>query len=132
MDVNVGIKKMVCSLVIGVFMGMLYYLVYVVIFPTLFSKILPNTEIPKLPGLYIPVFILFTALGLANSLVREHPISLPLKLLSKILGALVMLVLLNFGIIEGEIALNGVLVEYNMDISPLLYTLILFSLLIFP
>ncbi|MEM4740351.1 MAG: hypothetical protein QXS63_04655, partial [Zestosphaera sp.] len=77
-------------------------------------------------------FALFTGFGLANSLLKEHPISLPLRLLSKILGALIVLTLLNFGVIRGEIAVEGSVIEYSIDISLPLYVVILFSMLMFP
>ncbi|MEM0025507.1 MAG: hypothetical protein QXV93_01430 [Zestosphaera sp.] len=132
MSEKTGVRKVVGSVVVGVLTGLLYYFIYVVLLPTLFSKVFPGTEILETPILWLLAFALFTGLGLANSLLKEHPISLPLRLLSKILGALIVLTLLNFGVIRGEIAVEGSVIEYSIDISLPLYVVILFSMLMFP
>lgn len=132
MNGKISVKKVAGSVVVGVLTGLFYYFVYVVLLPTLFSKIFPGTEILETPILWLLAFALFTGLGLTNSLLKEHPISLPLRLLSKILGALIVLTLLNFGIIKGTIVTEGSVIEYSMDISLPLYTIILFSMLMFP
>lgn len=127
-----GVKKVVSTIVIGVLTGILYYFIYVVLLPTIFSRIFPGTEILEVPILWLLAFALFSGLGLANSLLREHPISLPLRLLSKVLGALIVLTLLNFGVIRGEAVVEGTVIEYSLDISLPLYAIILFSMLMFP
>ncbi|MEM2039950.1 MAG: hypothetical protein QXN79_05600 [Zestosphaera sp.] len=132
MSEKTGVRKVVGSVVVGVLTGLLYYFIYVVLLPTLFSKVFPGTEILETPILWLLAFALFTGLGLANSLLKEHPILLPLRLLSKILGALIVLTLLNFGVIRGEIAVEGSVIEYSIDISLPLYVVILFSMLMFP
>jgi len=126
------VKKVAGSVIAGILTGLLYYFVYVVLLPIIFSKIFPGTEVLETPTLWLLAFMLFTCLGLANSLLREHPISLPLRLLSKVLGALIVLTLLNFGVVKGEVVMEGAIVEYSMDLSLPLYTLILFSMLMFP
>jgi len=126
------VKKVVSSVVVGVLTGLFYYFVYVILLPTLFSKIFPDAEVLETPILWLLAFALFTGIGLANSLLREHPISLPLRLLSKVLGALIVLTLLNFGVVRGEVFMEGSVIEYSMDISLPLYAVILFSMLMFP
>jgi len=126
------VKKVVSSVVVGVLTGLFYYFVYVILLPTLFSKIFPDAEVLETPILWLLAFALFTGIGLANSLLREHPISLPLRLLSKVLGALIVLTLLNFGVVRGEVFMEGTVIEYSMDISLPLYAVILFSMLMFP
>jgi len=126
------VKKVVSSVVVGILIGLFYYFVYVILLPILFSKILPGTEVLETPILWLLAFALFTGIGLANSLLREHPISLPLRLLSKVLGALIVLTLLNFGVVRGEVFMEGSVIEYSMDISLPLYVVILFSMLMFP
>lgn len=132
MSEKTGVRKVVGSVVVGVLTGLLYYFIYVVLLPALFSKVFPGTEILETPILWLLAFALFTGLGLANSLLKEHPISLPLRLLSKILGALIVLTLLNFGVIRGEITVEESVIEYSIDISLPLYVVILFSMLMFP
>ncbi len=132
MSEKTSVKSVVSSIVIGVLTGVFYYFIYIVLFPALFSKIFPDTEILEVPILWLLALTLFTGLGLANSLLRKHPISLPLRLLSKILGALIVLTLLNFGVIRGEVVIEGAVIGYSIDISLLLYTVILFSMLMFP
>jgi len=126
------VKKVVGSVVVGILTGLFYYFVYVILLPTLFSKIFPGTEVLETPILWLLAFALFTGIGLVNSLLREHPISLPLRLLSKVLGALIVLTLLNFGVVRGEVVMEGSVIEYSMDISLPLYAVILFSMLMFP
>lgn len=126
------VKKVVSSVVVGILTGLFYYFVYVVLLPTLFSKIFPDAEVLETPILWLLAFALFTGIGIANSLLREHPISLPLRLLSKVLGALIVLTLLNFGVVRGEVFMEGSVIEYSMDISLPLYAVILFSMLMFP
>jgi len=126
------VKKVVSSIVVGVLTGLFYYFVYVILLPTLFSKIFPDAEVLETPILWLLALALFTGIGLANSLLREHPISLPLRLLSKVLGALIVLTLLNFGVVSGEVFMEGTVIEYSMDISLPLYVIILFSMLMFP
>ena len=126
------VKKVVSSVVVGVLTGLFYYFVYVILLPTLFSKIFPDAEVLETPILWLLAFALFTGIGIANSLLREHPISLPLRLLSKVLGALIVLTLLNFGVVRGEVFMEGSVIEYSMDISLPLYAIILFSMLMFP
>jgi len=126
------VKKVVSSVVVGVLTGLFYYFVYVILLPTLFSKIFPDAEVLETPILWLLAFALFTGIGIANSLLREHPISLPLRLLSKVLGALIVLTLLNFGVVRGEVFMEGSVIEYSMDISLPLYAVILFSMLMFP
>ncbi len=126
------VKKVVSSVVVGILTGLFYYFVYVVLLPTLFSKIFPDAEVLETPILWLLAFALFTGIGIANSLLREHPISLPLRLLSKVLGALIVLTLLNFGVVRGEVLMEGTVIEYSMDISLPLYAIILFSMLMFP
>jgi hypothetical protein len=126
------VKKLVSPVVFGILTGLIYYLVYVMLLPTLFSKILPGTVVLETPISWLLAFILFTSISLANSLLKEHPISLPLRFLSKVLGALIVLTLLNFGVVRGEITMGGTVLEYSMDISLPLYVIVLFSMLIFP
>ncbi len=132
MSEKTSVKKVVSTIVIGVLTGIFYYFIYIVLLPTVFSRIFPGTEILEVPILWLLAFALFTGLGIANSLLREHPVSLPLKLLSKILGALIVLTLLNFGVIRGEVVMEGTVIEYSLDISLPLYAIILFSMLMFP
>lgn len=132
MSEKISIKKVVSTIVVGVLTGIFYYFIYVVLLPTIFSRIFPGTEILEVPILWLLAFALFTGLGIANSLFREHPISLPLRLLSKILGALIVLTILNFGVIRGEAVMEGTVIEYSLDISLPLYAIILFSMLMFP
>lgn len=132
MNREISVKKVIGPIAVGVLTGIFYYFVYVVLIPALFSKVFPGTETLETPILWLLAFALFTGLGLVNSLLGEHPISLPLRLLSKILGALIVLTLLNFGVIKGVIVVEGVVIEYSMDISLPLYAMILFSMLMFP
>ncbi|MEO3993401.1 MAG: hypothetical protein QN229_03725 [Desulfurococcaceae archaeon TW002] len=132
MSKKTSIKKVISTIVVGVLTGIFYYFIYVVLLPTIFSRIFPDTKVLEVSVFWLVAFVLFTGLGIVGSLLREHPVSLPLRLLTKILGALIVLILLNFGMIKGEVVREGTVIEYSLDISLPLYTIILFSMLMFP
>lgn|GEM_PF-719004 len=110
----------------GALVGLTYYLVYAVLLPQVFSTLLKT---PIEAG-YVTSFIaLFIALGTAESVLRSHPISIPLRVISKLLGALILYVVLNGGHLEVEVPAEGVVIHAELDVSPLLHAVILFSLL---
>jgi len=118
----------------GVVVGLLYYVVYVLILPKVLTGAFEglNMVFPISMGTYLVALYLFVGLGTATSLLKNQPLSLPLKLLSKVFGALLVLAILNFGKLQGTIPVMGMLVDFRIDISVLLYAILLFSMLMFP
>jgi len=128
------IKEVIKAITEGVLIGLLYYVVYILILPKLLAGIFGELKIvfPISLRTYLIALYLFVGLGTATSLLKNHPLSLPLKLLSKVLGALLVLAILNFGILQGTIPVMGVQIDFRIDISVLLYAILLFSMLMFP
>ena len=129
------VKKVVKAIIEGVLVGLLYYAIYMVILPSILTKAFGGLEwfhIPLSPTTYLAVLYLFIGLGTATSLLKNHPLSLPLKLLSKVIGALLVLAIMNFGVLEGTLPVMGIEVGFKIDISVLLYAILLFSMLMFP
>ncbi len=128
------IKEVIKAITEGVLIGLLYYVVYILILPKLLAGIFGELKLvfPISLRTYLIALYLFVGLGTATSLLKNHPLSLPLKLLSKVLGALLVLAILNFGILQGTIPVMGVQIDFRIDISVLLYAILLFSMLMFP
>jgi len=128
------IKEVIKAITEGVLIGLLYYVVYILILPKLLTGIFGELKLvfPISPRTYLIALYLFVGLGTATSLLKNHPLSLPLKLLSKVLGALLVLAILNFGILQGTIPVMGMQIDFRIDISVLLYAILLFSMLMFP
>jgi len=129
------VKEVVKAVIEGVLVGLLYYAVYMVVLPSILTRAFGELEwfhIPISPTTYLAALYLFIGLGTATSLLKDHPLSLPLKLLSKVIGALLVLAIMNFGVLEGTLPVMGIEVSFRMDISILLYAILLFSMLMFP
>ena len=108
----------------GVLTGLTYYLVYVVLLPQVLSALLRT---PLEAGHAISFIALFVSLGTAESVLRSHPVSIPLRAVPKLLGALILYVVLNGGHLE--VPAEGTVLRTELDLSPLLHAIILLSLL---
>jgi len=122
------VKTIIKKIVYGVILGLIYYIVYLQVLPLLLARI-TQTPITIPLGKMVVYLGFFLALGIAESVLRNHPISIPIKILSKVFGALILFVVLNGGILEGTIPLGSLTVDVRIDISPLLYIVILVSLI---
>jgi len=60
---------------------------------------------------------------------RNNVVSIPLRILSKLFGALILYIVLNGGIIETSITMGDAVLRVEFDLSILLYTIILVSLI---
>lgn len=111
----------------GVASGALYYLIYVVALPTLISSI-TATPIP-ISGMMATYFGFFVALGTAESVLEGNVVSIPLRLISKLLGALILWNVLSGGHISTTMNYGALTISVEADISILLYVVILVSLI---
>ena len=120
-------KKIIVRIVYGVVLGLIYYVIYLQILPILLTRL---TQIPITISLSKVIVYLgfFLALGIAESILRNNPISIPIKILGKMLGALILFVVLNGGLLEGNIKFGTTVLTVKIDISLLLYAIILISL----
>ena len=109
----------------GCLTGFVYYVVYVVLLPTLLASALQvSVAVGK-----APVFLFFfIALGTAESILKDNPVSIPLRILSKLFGALILYVLMDGGRLSTAVSREGLDLYVEFDMSILLYTIILLSL----
>lgn len=122
------IKIITKRIAYGVILGLTYYIIYLQVLPLLLARI-TQTPITIPLGKIVVYLGFFLALGIAESILRNHPISIPIKILSKVFGALILFVVLDKGVLEGIIPLDSFTISVRIDISPLLYVVILVSLI---
>jgi len=125
--VNKAVKKIIMESVKGVITGAIYYAIYVVALPFLFSHFLNmpvNTE-----GIIYYIWF-FISLGVAEAVLEEHIIYIPVSMISVLLRALILYEVLNGGHISTGFSYAGTRITAELDISLLLYTIIAFSLIL--
>ncbi|MET1160463.1 MAG: hypothetical protein ABWW65_05825 [Thermoprotei archaeon] len=110
----------------GIVVGVVYYILYLVALPSLLTAVQIPVYIPPNIVFYLGFFI---ALGTAESILANTPFSIPLRILSKLLGALILWTILNGGHLSGSIEYSGTTVFIEIDISLLLYVIVLASLI---
>jgi len=122
------VARIAAKIVWGAVIGLLYYAVYVVVLPKLVSAAVhAPIEVPE----FFSYMWFFVALGIAETVLRNHVVSVPIRMLSKLLGALVLYVALNGGVLSETIVVGGTsIIVYEFDLSPVLYAVILLSLVL--
>jgi hypothetical protein len=113
----------------GFIFGLLYYLIYITAIPMLFSRAL---QIPTemVTGVVAMSYIwFFIALETFISLIHKHIISMPMKVLSKMLYALMLYSVFNRGILSIEIPYNSHIISATVNVSVILYIIILASII---
>jgi len=111
-----------------VILGLTYYVVYVLLLPEILSSLLQTPISVAEKDLSFFLFF-FIALSTAESLLKNNPISIPLRLLTKLFGALILYEVLNGGVVETSITMGDTVLQVEFDLSILLYTIILVSLI---
>mgnify|MGYP001772594346 CR=1 FL=1 len=119
------IARVFRSIAIGIASGLAYYLVYAVAVPLLLSAASQAQIRIEVPSPHYLCF--FIALGVAESAIGRHPASIPLRIATKLLGVLVLLSILSGGRLSGVVTTSGRVVEVLVDISPLIYAILLAS-----
>ncbi len=121
------IMKIVKEVLIGVLIGLLYYLIYVITLPYFITSLM---KIPVPSERVLAYYIwFFIALGVGESILKTHPISIPLRMLSKLLGALFLYTIVNGGELSGTYTTNGYTISISINISTIIYTVIAASLI---
>jgi len=121
------IVKLTGSVLKGLLQGLLYWLVYVVLTPYLIGRLI-NIPI-HIEAWFPPLAIVFIALGVVESSLSNHAISIPIRVISKLIGALCIYTLLNGGRLSTTISRGVWSAIVYFDISPLLYTIISLNLI---
>jgi hypothetical protein len=123
----VDAKNLAKNVIYGFMSGVLYYLVYLYVMPFLLSSAV-GLPIEVSSARLMAYLGFFMALGVAEKTLR-HPIALPLKVFSKVIGALILMVVANFGVLEGTVAYGAQRISISVDVSPLLYVIVMISLI---
>jgi len=124
------LKSIVFKTLFGVISGILYYALYVLALPLILSHFGALTPLSPISMDLMHYLGFFIALGVAESALSSHILSVPLRVFTKLFGALLLYEVLSGGrlnaVIVGE-DLSSISVE--LDISPLLYIVIIGSLI---
>lgn len=120
------LKKLLKEVFLGVVSGAISILIYVYLAPLLISTVTKAPiDVSWLDALaYISLFI---ALGIAE---RTAPgsIAAPIRVLSKLIGALVLLYITNYGVLYGEYSYAEGAIAVEIDVSPIIYVVLVLSL----
>ncbi len=118
------VKRIFRSIAVGVIKGVVYYFIYVVVLPFIFITFL---RIPIDVQSYVPYLWFFMALNTAVEILRKHPISIPLNVISRLVAVLILYIALNCGKLETTIYIDSNVTQVSIDLSLVLYAIILFS-----
>jgi hypothetical protein len=118
--------KIIKEILVGVLLGFLYYIVYIITLPYLITSLM-RMPVPGEERLAYYIWF-FVALGVGESILKSHPVSIPLRMLSKLLGALFLYTIVNGGELHGAYVTNGYTISVSINISTLIYTVIAASL----
>jgi len=110
--------------VAGLVVGLVYYVVYVVLIPLMLGSVTPLHR----EALYYLGLLL--TLSTASSVLSKHVVSIPLKILVNLLAALILYTVLNGGKLSVEVSADNQLLVVNADISPILYLIVLASIIL--
>ncbi len=121
-----GLKELLKEVLLGIASGATSILIYVYLAPFLISAVTKaSIDVSWLDALvYISLFI---ALGIAG---RTAPgsIAAPIRVLSKLIGALVLLYITNYGVLHGEYGYAEGVIAVEIDVSPIIYVVLVLSL----
>jgi hypothetical protein len=123
----VEVMKIVREVLVGVLIGLLYYIVYIITLPYLITSLM-KIPVPAEGRLAYYIWF-FVALGIGESVLKSHPVSIPLRMLSKLLGALLLYTIVNGGELSGTYVTNGYAISVSINISTMIYTVIAASLI---
>lgn len=123
-------KRFIVNLVTGIVIGASYYLVYLLLLPYFFASSTSlyggfHPELPTTIDYRVAVLLLLT-IGVMERVI-EHPVVAVLRILSKNVGALLLYVVTNGGVLEFTAKSGGSTVRVVADLSVLIYAIIMVS-----
>jgi len=110
--------------VAGLVVGLAYYVVYVVLIPLMLGS---TTPLHREALYYLGLLLI---LSTASSILSKHVVSIPLKILVSILAVLILYTVLDGGKLSVEVSADNRLFIVNADISPILYLIMLASIIL--
>ncbi len=111
----------------GLLIGIFYYYIYVVLLPTYLIPLLMSPETTYAPALLKAAIIILIIVSIIER-VLEHVVVAAFRLLSKLLGAMILYYITNGGIITGTIMYGEQQLHVTVDLSLLMYLIIIASL----
>lgn len=121
------------NLAYGILLGIIYYLVYLMLLPWIVAPgmgLLENVEVSAFQSIdYRVAIVLLIAIGIMERVI-EHPVVAVLRVLSKLVGALILYIITNGGIFTATIEVGGSTVNVVADLSLLIYSVIMVSAII--
>ncbi|MCE4626374.1 MAG: hypothetical protein F7B78_01835 [Desulfurococcales archaeon] len=128
-----SIKRFILNLALGVVLGAVYYVVYVMLLPRLIAPgmgLLENVEVSAFQSIdYRVAITLLITIGIMERVI-EHPVAAVLRVLSKLVGALLLYIITNGGIFTATIEVDGSMVNVVADLSLLIYSVIIVSAIV--
>jgi len=121
-------RRMAGIIARGLLYGFLLWLLFIVILPPLLQVIMPGEEAIVTKG-YIYYILVAVALGMASKAFEGTPHSYTIAFLEKLYGILVFYKIVNGGILQGTITLQGERIVYTVDTSALVYIIIFITLI---
>ncbi len=112
----------------GVIYGVILYIIYVVLFPSLFSQLGLPIEPVSFKKMMLGFLGFFITIESFAAALRGTVYGFILKAISKLFGLLVFIYVIGSGVISGETVIEGTTVFFSLDLSPIIVAMILFTL----
>jgi len=122
------VMDVVKKVIYGIILGIIYYLLYGYLLPTIILGF-AHVELEVLTLRLLPYLGLFISLGIVEELLKNHPISIPFRMLTKVMYALILMAILNGGVISTTLSIEPYIMHVRIDITLLLYMIVILSLI---
>ncbi len=127
------VRRFILNLASGILLGLVYYIVYLSILPRLVTPnmgLFQNVNITPLQSIdYQVSIVLLITIGVMERVI-EHPIVAVLRVLSKLVGALLLYIITNGGIITATVDTGSTTLTVTADLSLIIYSIITASAII--
>lgn len=128
-------RSVLYAILYKILISLLLLLVLIVMFNILLPSLLPpeysNLLEEKVNIAHILIYLLFfLSLNILNYILGNHPITIPISLVSKLLLLLIILDALSYGKLYGSITYNGYKISVFFDLSKPLYVMVLLALIL--
>ncbi len=127
------VRKFILNLASGILLGLVYYIVYLSILPRLVTPnmgLFQNVNITPLQSIdYQVSIVLLITIGVMERVI-EHPVVAVLRVLSKLVGALLLYIITNGGIITATVVTGSTTLIVTADLSLIIYSIIMASAII--
>ncbi len=127
------VRRFILNLASGILLGLVYYIVYLSILPRLLTPnmgLFQNVNITPLQSIdYQVSIVLLITIGVMERVI-EHPVVAVLRVLSKLVGALLLYIITNGGIITATVDTGSTTLTVTADLSLIIYSIIMASAII--